>query len=148
MANLIIQSTKWSQRKYDQTNQRSYNLETLILCAINVTKEVMLLDFASSSRILLHKERHVPTKLCLKEDTYWQYEVKRRGRPSKNPKNNQKTSKKKSFINDKIKPYDIANDLLAAKSNATFGQLLQYSNQKRNLARALRRPPHTKKAYL
>ncbi|CAG8733271.1 12367_t:CDS:2, partial [Cetraspora pellucida] len=51
-------------------------------------------------------------------------------------------------IVDKIELYDIANDLLAAKSNAMFGQLLQYPNQKRNLARALRRPPHTKEANL
>ncbi|CAG8756452.1 8452_t:CDS:2 [Cetraspora pellucida] len=51
-------------------------------------------------------------------------------------------------IIDKIELYNIANDLLAAKSNAMFGQLLQYPNQKRNLAKALRRPPHTKEANL
>ncbi|CAG8751591.1 5153_t:CDS:2, partial [Cetraspora pellucida] len=41
---------------------------------------------------------------------------------------------------DKLEPYNMAHDLLNQKANITYGQMLEYSNQQRNLALALKRP--------
>ncbi|CAG8778861.1 8307_t:CDS:2, partial [Acaulospora morrowiae] len=41
---------------------------------------------------------------------------------------------------DSLTSYNIADDVLTLKSNITLGQLLQYPNQCRNLAKILRRP--------
>ncbi|CAG8559270.1 17916_t:CDS:2 [Gigaspora margarita] len=41
---------------------------------------------------------------------------------------------------DKLDPYNVAQDILTMKASATIGQLLQYPNQRRNLAQVLKRP--------
>ncbi|CAG8469669.1 6930_t:CDS:2, partial [Dentiscutata heterogama] len=56
-------------------------------------------------------------------------------RPIKKPKRKRGTS-----VIDKLVPYNIAEDLLNSRANATYGQLLQYPNQRSNLAQVLRRP--------
>ncbi|CAG8697065.1 2782_t:CDS:2, partial [Cetraspora pellucida] len=38
-----------------------------------------------------------------------------------------------------LKPYNITNDILSLPTSATVGQILQYSNQRRNLAKILKR---------
>ena len=42
-----------------------------------------------------------------------------------------------------MKPYDIANNILQLPARATLGQMLQYSNQRRNLVKILKRPKQT-----
>ncbi|CAG8781668.1 772_t:CDS:1, partial [Acaulospora morrowiae] len=44
---------------------------------------------------------------------------------------------------DTLKPYDISEDILSMKANATFAQLLKYPDQQRNLSKILKRakPP-------
>src|SRR5260364_235263 len=51
---------------------------------------------------------------------------------------------------DQLNPYDISEDLLETPAHITYGQLLQYPNQWRNLAKALRRKkaPSTKANHL
>ncbi|CAG8854031.1 16761_t:CDS:2, partial [Gigaspora margarita] len=41
---------------------------------------------------------------------------------------------------DKLDPYNVAEDILSMQASATIGQLLQYPNQRRNLAQVLKRP--------
>ena len=41
---------------------------------------------------------------------------------------------------DQMPTYNVMQDLLQMPSTAKIGQLLQYSNQQRNLAQGLRRP--------
>ncbi|CAG8518727.1 3657_t:CDS:2, partial [Cetraspora pellucida] len=41
---------------------------------------------------------------------------------------------------DNLMPYNIADDLLNTRANTTYGQMLQYLNQRRNLAQVMRRP--------
>lgn len=47
---------------------------------------------------------------------------------------------------DQLTPYDISEDLLSMRAQAMYGQLLQYPNQRRYLAKAMRRKkaPSTK----
>ncbi|CAG8586139.1 1639_t:CDS:2, partial [Ambispora leptoticha] len=42
---------------------------------------------------------------------------------------------------DSLKPYNVADDILSLPTNVTVGQILQYPNQRRNLAKILKRPP-------
>ncbi|CAG8775022.1 3723_t:CDS:1, partial [Ambispora leptoticha] len=48
-------------------------------------------------------------------------------------------NKRLPSVVDKLDPYNIAEDLLSMQARATYGQLLQYPNQRRNLAKAVRR---------
>src|ERR1700748_3636959 len=48
--------------------------------------------------------------------------------------------KSKPSIIDNLPSYDISEDILSHKSNATLGQILQYPNQRRNLVKILRHP--------
>ncbi|CAG8752705.1 742_t:CDS:2, partial [Cetraspora pellucida] len=56
--------------------------------------------------------------------------------------------KRRPSIINKVELYNVANDILEIRANATVGQLLQYSNQRRNLAKIIRRPPNLKEANL
>lgn len=48
--------------------------------------------------------------------------------------------KREPSVIDSLDPYDVADDILALPATATIGQMLQYPNQRRNLAKLLRRP--------
>ncbi|CAG8552801.1 313_t:CDS:2 [Racocetra fulgida] len=48
---------------------------------------------------------------------------------------------------DLLAPYNITDDILTKPSSATVGQILQYPNQHRNLAKALRRPLLTEETH-
>ncbi|RIB21685.1 hypothetical protein C2G38_2175946 [Gigaspora rosea] len=41
---------------------------------------------------------------------------------------------------DSLNPYNVADDILALPTSATVGQILQYPNQRRNLAKILKWP--------
>ncbi|CAG8578356.1 3738_t:CDS:2 [Cetraspora pellucida] len=41
---------------------------------------------------------------------------------------------------DNLVPYNIADDLLNTRANTTYGQMLQYPNQRQNLAQVMRQP--------
>ncbi|CAG8702682.1 10975_t:CDS:2, partial [Cetraspora pellucida] len=46
---------------------------------------------------------------------------------------------------DKLEPYNMTHDLLNQKANITYSQMLKYTNQRKNLALALKRPFLTEK---
>ena len=50
-----------------------------------------------------------------------------------------KRNKKLPSIIDQLEPYDISQDLLHKQAQATYGQLLQYPNQRKKLAQTMRR---------
>ena len=50
-----------------------------------------------------------------------------------------KRNKKLPSIIDQLEPYDISQDLLHRQAQATYGQLLQYPNQRKKLAQTMRR---------
>ena len=57
----------------------------------------------------------------------------------KNPKRKRGPSKI-----DSLKLYNIADDILSLPTSTTVEQILQYPNQRRNLAKILKRPPISK----
>ena len=48
--------------------------------------------------------------------------------------------KRDPSVIDQLAPYNVAEDILNLPASATIGQMLQYPNQRRNLAKVLRRP--------
>ena len=57
----------------------------------------------------------------------------------KPPKTIRKRNQKLSSVIDQLEPYDISKDLLNRQAQATYGQLLQYPNQCKNLAQTMKR---------
>ncbi|CAG8542574.1 4497_t:CDS:2, partial [Scutellospora calospora] len=61
--------------------------------------------------------------------------------------NNKSKRKRGPSIVDSLTPYDVAEDLLSLPTSATLGQLLQYPNQRKNLAKLLKRPRSSEDDY-
>lgn len=53
----------------------------------------------------------------------------------------QRLKRQLSVVDDQVKLYDIADDILNMQTSATIAQILHYPNQRRNLAKILRRNP-------
>jgi hypothetical protein len=62
------------------------------------------------------------------------------GSPRVVPKVKKPRMKSQPSVVDQLSPYDISDDILTMKSQATLGQMLQYPNQRRNLVKILKRP--------
>ncbi|CAG8749713.1 10719_t:CDS:1, partial [Acaulospora morrowiae] len=76
-------------------------------------------------------DRVPPTEVEIHEDEPMDLDLEEIPKPRR---------KREPSVVDSLASYNIADDVLALKSNITLGQLLQYPNQRRNLAKILRRP--------
>ncbi|CAG8766085.1 3997_t:CDS:2, partial [Cetraspora pellucida] len=117
--------TTHKQPATDPTTNNQFKAEDLSV--IIVGKEVTLPEIAYLSADHHHEEtRSNLTELHRDPET-------------KNPPTQPRHKRGPSVV-DLAPTYNIADDLLQQKSNATYAQILQIPKQRRNLAQALKRP--------